>query len=181
MFDTVWCLLEAAVVDPASALRWPVVATVSADGPSARLMVLRSADRVAGTLAFYTDQRAAKVAELTDDPRIAITGYDPASRLQLRLYGTATLLTGSPVSKRWHAIGDSERQAYATTLPPGSRLDAPGSGLPVEAALWDCKANFAVLEVSVIQLEWLLLAASGHRRARHEYRDNRWSGSWLVP
>lgn len=181
MFESAWQRLEQAAVDPDSALRWPVVATVGNNGPSARLMVLRSVDRKARTLAFYTDRRAAKVDEIAADSRVAITGYDPAMRLQLRLHGTGKLLTGNDVAARWRAIGDSGRQAYATTQPPGSRLEAPGSGLPPEIVPADSEAHFAVFEVAVSRLEWLFLASSGHRRARYDYESGAWVGSWRVP
>lgn len=181
MFVAVWQHLEQAAVDPDASLRWPVVATVGVDGPSARLMVLRAVDRDARTLSFYTDRRAAKAVELASDSRIALTGYDASSQLQLRLQGIGYLLTGSSAAARWHTIGDSGRRAYATTQAPGSRLDRPGSGLPEQVLTADAQANFAVLEVIVDQLEWLLLAASGHRRARYEHIGGMWDGSWRVP
>lgn len=181
MFEMAWQALAAAVVDPNSPFRWPVVATVGLNGPSARLMVLRSVDRKARTLSFYTDRRAKKVGEVIADPRVAITGYDPEARLQLRFYGMGNLRTGSAVADRWHAIGDSGRRAYATIQAPGSRLDAAGSGLPGEIAHADGEANFAVFEVTVTQFEWLELASSGHRRARYEYLDEVWAGCWRVP
>lgn len=181
MFDIVWQQLARAVADAGSALRWPVVATSGVNGPSARVMVLRNVDRDACTLWFYTDLRAAKVVEVSVDSRIAVTGYDPEARLQLRLQGEGRMLTGAAVASRWQEIGVSGRKAYATLRPPGSRLDEPGSGLPHEISAADAEANFAVLEVRVDQLEWLLLASSGHRRARYKYVDGAWRSSWCVP
>lgn len=181
MFHLAWQRLEDAVVDPDSPLRWLVVATNGEHGPSARLMVLRDVDRGSRTLFFYTDRRAVKVGEIAADPRVAITAYDPALRLQLRLNGVGRLAIGSAGTRRWQAIGDSGRQAYATSLPPGSRLVEPGSGLPPEIVPADFEANFAVLAVVVNRLEWLWLAAAGHRRARYCHRDGAWTGSWRVP
>ena len=181
MFDAVWRCFAEAVVEPDAPLRWPVVATMTPSGPSARLMVLRGVDAAARTLRFYTDRRAAKVAELAADPRVAVTGYDPAARLQLRLRGCGRILGGSAVADCWRGIGDSGRRAYATIAAPGTRLDGPGSGLPAEIVPAEAEANFAILEVTADRLEWLLLAPSGHRRARYEFANGSWTGSWRVP
>ena len=189
MLDTVWAMLAAGSSDRRAALHTPTVATIVDGMPSARVMVLRGADRDLRRLTFHSDIRAVKVAALGTEPRVAVTGYDADARLQFRLGGVATVRSGSAVAARWAAIGGFGRRAYQTTLPPGSTLGSPGSGLPADLDTVDAaavagdagSANFAVIEIVLDRIEWLLLAHDGHRRAAYDHGGNGWTGRWLVP
>lgn len=186
MLDIVWQHLARGVVDRGAALHQPVVATASADGPAARVMVLRGADRARHSLRFHTDRRAGKVTAITQDPRVAITGYDAETRVQLRLSGRAAELDAAASDAIWSGIEGLGRRSYRTTAAPGSPLAEAGTGLPAEyagaAPPSDAgRCNFAALEITLDTIEWLLLAHSGHRRARHERHGEAWQGTWLVP
>ena len=156
------------------------MATASAGNPDARVMVLRTVDRAAGTLAFYTDVRAAKVARLAANPRVAVTGYDHATRLQLRLHGDASVATdGDAVDDAWAALSDRGRTAYQSVDPPGTPVARPpaASRAPADGG----RAQFAVVTVILDQFEWLDLAVAGHRRAQYVRNGTLWTGQWLVP
>ncbi|MEE4287832.1 MAG: flavin-binding protein, partial [Erythrobacter sp.] len=73
---------------------------------------------------------------------------------------------------------------------PGTASDAPTSGLPDElegvepsdAQLVPARANFAVLVVTLEELDWLYLAHTGHVRARFARgTDGDWEGGWVSP
>lgn len=180
MFDQAWSLLTVAAEDRSAALRLLTVATSTADGPDARTMVLRATGRSTGTLGFYTDRRAAKVEALTRDPRVAVLGYDPVSRVQLRLLGrAATATSGMAVDRVWAAIGEAGRDAYRTLQAPGSPIASSAEGQP--AAERSGREDFAVLTVTVERIEWLDLGVAMHRRARWLRTKNGWRGTWLVP
>lgn len=143
-------------------------------------MVLRGADRATGMLVFYTDVRAAKVADLAANPRVAVTAYDPATRLQMRLYGEGTVATsGGPVDLAWAALSASGRAAYQSIESPGTPVARPPTA---PAACGDGgRARFAVITMVLDRFDWLDLAIPGHRRALHVRDGAVWSGSWLVP
>lgn len=156
------------------------MATASADVPDARVMVLRAVDRAAHTLVFYTDVRAAKVAVLAANPRVAVTGYDLATRLQLRLHGDASVATGgSAVDAAWAALPGHGRTAYQSIDSPGTPVGHPPTAprVPPDGG----RARFAVVTVVLDRFEWLDLAAPGHRRAVYVRDGAAWRGCWLVP
>lgn len=179
-FDRAWALLAAAPGDPPSGLRLPVVATVHDGGPDARVMVVRAVDRAAHCLTLYSDVRAAKIAVLAAAPRVAVTGYDTATRFQLRLHGTAAIATaGAEVDMAWAALTPSGRSAYQSIEPPGTPVPHPLG--PPAAPPDDGRAAFAVVTIVLDRFEWLDLAVPGHRRALHVRDGGEWKGRWLVP
>ncbi|UAJ10136.1 pyridoxamine 5'-phosphate oxidase family protein [Glacieibacterium megasporae] len=179
-FDRAWALLAAAPGDPGSGLRLPVVATAYAGESDARVMVVRAVDRAAHCLTVYTDSRAAKVAVLVAAPRVAVTGYDTPTRLQLRLHGAATIATtGNAVDAAWAALTAGGRTAYQSIQPPGTPVAQPQAS-PVPPPD-DGRANFAVVTIVLDRFEWLDLAVPGHRRAIHIRDGVDWRGTWLVP
>jgi len=52
---------------------------------------------------------------------------------------------------------------------------------PEEADLVPARANFALVLVDVMQIDWLHLAQDGHRRAVFTLREAAWCGEWRVP
>jgi pyridoxamine 5'-phosphate oxidase len=95
LHSEVWLRLTRGVHDRHAPARHPTLATVSPDGrPQARTVVLRAADKAAGTLDIHTDLRSAKVADLRATPFAALHVWDAAAHLQLRLEAQFTLLTG---------------------------------------------------------------------------------------
>lgn len=187
--DSAWRLLTGGAVDRHSPVHTPVVANVGVDGaPEARVLVLRAADRGAATLHFHTDARSPKCAALDGQP-VSVLAYDPGQAVQLRLAGTARVVTEGPaVDAAWAGATPFARRCYLVEAAPGSPLPAPGSGLPEwvegrkpdEAELAPARANFALVMVDVTVIDWLHLAQGGHRRARFCGGDG-WQGEWLVP
>jgi len=171
----VWVLLVRGVGDRHAAARQPTLATVSPDGgPQARTVVLRAADRVAGTLDIHTDLRSAKVAELSHDPRAALHVWDAGAHLQTRIESVVNILTGDEVAAIWAKLPDLSQQSYGTT---------PAPGVPIAQSLDYAKqpdfASFAVLRCTVQALDVVHLGPQ-HRRARYE-RATGWAGHWLAP
>jgi pyridoxine/pyridoxamine 5'-phosphate oxidase len=190
-FDHAWTLWVRGGADRRSAFHTPVVATVDASGaPQARVMVLRQADREARSLRFHTDRRSGKVAELAVRPDISVLGYDAASKIQLRVRGTGMILqTGDAVEAAWEKTGLPSRKCYLAHAGPGSLSEVPTSGLPdgydardpTLAQSLAGRAHFSILMVTVDSIEWVYLAASGHRRARFDWTGADWRKTWLVP
>ena len=184
-----WSLLVRGGADRKSPVHTPVVCSVDADGlPQARVMVLRKANPEDGTLRFHTDARSPKVTQL-DGGAVAVLAYHPADQVQLRLAGTARILTdGATVDGIWDASTLFARRCYLAEHPPGTPLPGPGSGLPAwiegqqptPEQIVPARENFATLWIGVTSIDWLHLANSGHRRAVFRAADG-WAGSWLAP
>ncbi len=157
------------------------------------MLVLRAADVAARTLTFHTDTRSAKLPELALDNRVAVTFYDAARKVQLRLNGVVSVHTNDALSRqRWAAARPSSLRCYLGEQ-PGAVSAEPTSGLPAHVEgrepelheLEFTQQNFAVLQIAVQRLEWLHLHTRGQRRAEFEWADSANSDScsmqWLNP
>jgi hypothetical protein len=168
------------------------VATIGADGaPRLRTVVLRGAEPSARALRFHTDRRSAKVPEIAADPRVSVHFYDARAKVQLRIAARATIHgTDAVAEAAWQRTSEMGRRCYLEEPAPGTPSAAPTSGLteaqeaavPRGAAAEPGRANFAVVTLDVRSIEWLYLAARGHRRARFDWdEDGRPAQTWLVP
>lgn len=180
-----WRLLRLGATDRRSPLHTPAIATIREDGaPSVRTVVLRAADPDLRTLRFHTDLRSVKVRELDADPRVALHFYDPIEKIQLRVDGRAILhADDSLASEAWAASRSFSRLCYGIAPNPGGVLDDPRDA-QVAKNTGDAEAgreNFAAVSVDIVCLEWLYLAARGHRRARFTWEEQRSTAVWLVP
>jgi len=137
-------------------------------------MVLRGVDVAAATLTFFTDARAAKVAALTVDPRIAVVAYDPIAQVQVRLTGTAAIATeGRAVAASWREVPPAGRRSYTALPPPGTQLAGARLGQGARPA-------FAVLTVMVEMIDRLDLAGTEHVRIVAR-RDQQWAAARVAP
>ena len=87
------------------------------------------------------------------------------------------------------------RKCYLVDNGPGTESDIPTSGLKPELDNFDYTKeqseegykNFTVIQCKIKSIEWLYLAAKGHRRARFDFENNLGSENtisrdyWLVP
>jgi hypothetical protein len=169
-FAAAWDILEAGPADRAAPARHIVLATTGETGPEARLLVLRAADRRAGTLTLHTDAATAKARHLARDPRAALLVWDPGARLQIRLRARVALRPGTPAE--WRAVPDPG--LYGGAPPPGTPIPAPGA----HAAAPD-PSRFMILTATVEEVETLRLGTP-HARARFARSDG-FAGTWLAP
>jgi hypothetical protein len=172
--------LSGGIGDRASAFHTPALVTVSPEGaPEARTMVLRGFDGEARTLRLHTDARSGKLAGLARDPRCQVFGYDAAAKLQLRLDGSAQVHDFDALAdEAWAGSRESSRMCYAASDGPGTPVGAPPAA-PRDAVAG--RANFRAVVVRFHRLEFLELAAAGHRRARFAWRDDMLEATWLAP
>ncbi|GAA0481946.1 flavin-binding protein [Parasphingorhabdus litoris] len=191
--DEAWKLLVRGSRDRKSPLHTPAVASVRRDGsPSQRIMVLREATRESRMLRFNTDRRASKVDDINDGAPIAILGYHPGAKVQLRLSGVGRIEHSSAsCDAAWNEATLYGKRCYLAHPAPGSPVDAPTSGLDPEMEgrkpegfeVAPARENFAVLLAEIDQIEWLYLAHTGHRRALFTWDEEKgqWTSHWLVP
>jgi pyridoxamine 5'-phosphate oxidase len=168
--------------------RWPpwglpMLATQSRNGPSARVLALRSAQPATRTFVFHCDARSDKVREIEADPRVSVVFWDPADGIEARFFGGAVVHKQEDVTHAaWQGVSRLRRLASRTEGPPGAALEAAArlDALP-QASYTDGYQNFAVIHVEVTKLDWLWVGADDLRRASFAWKKTSWQGAWTVP
>lgn len=179
-----WSLLSDGASGRKSPFHTPAVATVGPDGrPAVRTVVLRAADPDAWRVRFHTDARSAKVPEIEANPAIEIHAYDAERKIQVRLACRAGLHRSDGIAEdAWRNCPEGCRQIYRTRPTPAATVASPGDVTAEDGGDGEAgRGNFCVVECEVEALEWLYLAAKGHRRARFARENGRLSKQWLVP
>lgn len=177
-----WSLLERGVKDRKAPAHTPVLATNGEGVPRVRTVVLRACDREARRLRFHTDRRSHKVAEIEADPAGAVLVYDPGQKIQLRLDCQLSVHIGDELAREaWAATRDFSRICYQVMQGPGEAVSDPREVPFSQEDSNDGADHFAVISALVTRIEWLYLAAHGHRRAEFRWQDGDWQGRWLVP
>jgi pyridoxamine 5'-phosphate oxidase len=184
--EQAWHMLVLGVHKRNHAFHTVSVASIGPDGrPRVRVVVLRKGDATSWQLRFHTDRRADKIAEFQRDSRVAVLAYDPVSKVQVRLEGVAEVhVDDSIADEAWAASRLFSRQCYGVQPQPGKVIDTGNAfALPetTEEATAAGRQNFCAIVVQVQSLEWLYLAASGHRRARFIRQGDDVTSQWLTP
>jgi hypothetical protein len=157
------------------------LATVTPSGaPRLRSVILRACDPEAGTVAFATDARSAKVAEIAAEPRVAMTFWDDGTGVQIRLDGRATPADAGESHRRWAALGVHTRRGYGSPSDPGRPL-APGEEPAGPDAEEHWSGRFAWIEVRVDRIDRLDISTDPHERTVLSRTDRGWSGGRVVP
>lgn len=169
----IWMQLQRAAFDKFHEWHTSVLATVDTQGaPQARTLVLRQVDLMAQQLVFFTDKRSAKLTQVQAQPLACLLFWSTRLKWQLRMQVKVSALTsGARVDAAWADLAQSPAAAdYLSTTAPGSPLRSTDA--PVVAA-----PQLAVLVAEVLEMDWLELAKTGHRRARITHQ----SFDWLAP
>lgn len=188
--DFIWTNLYEAVQRGRHGWHCGVLATAPPDGPEARVVVLRAADRDNRTLRFHTDARSFKHVQLLDFPKVAWTFYDPDLGVQLRVCGIARPLSAVAADALWNTLPRRCLKSYATIHPPGSPQATGSADLgpgwdgiePGEIDAAATKPHFSAFEVAIGKMDFLFLRAGGHQRALFtDMHATSPTTSWLVP
>lgn len=189
-----WTMLKRAVADRRHAFRTPTLCTLGVtDGaPRARTVVLRHADPESLIIRCHTDRRAGKVKEIERQPVVSWHFYDAKSRTQLRIRARATMHLDGPVFEQaWERTALMSRRCYLAPSTPGTPTAHPSANLPDDLTEGELsperseegRAHFAVIASRAIEMDWLLLKHSGHRRARFEWKEDGTlaMANWVEP
>lgn len=163
----VWDRLVEAARDPDDPFRCVALATQGADGPEARIVGLRRADRALAEVEVHSDLRTAKVSALERDSRAALLLWDADARVQLRLALDMRVVRADP--ERWGRVPRSARLNYGTDPAPGTPIAAP-EVLRRTSEM----ARFVALVGCVRRIDMLSLAHNPHRRAVFDAQAARW-------
>lgn len=183
--DEAWDRLEQGTTNRHSLLHTPNVALIAADGaPSIRTVVLRAADRSSSQVRFHTDRRSSKVPDLRANPRIGLHAYDPAIKIQLRMTCLAAIDETFTAERAWQNSPMASRACYRAPVAPGTPIASPyDAAVPDPDHPDEGRENFCTVICTVLELEWLYLAAAGHRRARFAWDESGAlvTATWLAP
>ena len=184
----IWLMLNDAVTNRSSPFRIPVFVCGCQDDFDGRIIVLRKFDQSNNILQYHTDIRSEKIKILKNNKNASMIFYDKEEKIQVRIKVECTINNNNEITKdSWSKTGHMSRKCYLVDNGPGAKSDIPTSGLNpkldnfkfiMEQSEKGYK-NFAVIQCKVITIEWLYLAAKGHRRARFDLETNK--DTWLIP
>ena len=172
----IWSLLTNAVTDRSSEFRTPVFICGNDKDLDGRVVVLRKADQKDSFVQYHSDIRSSKIDKIKKNPNCSILFYGKQEKIQLRLKTKCKVHFNDDVTKdSWNKTAHISRKCYLVTKGPGTESEKPTSGLDNK---FDNK-NFCVIRCEVKSIEWLYLAAKGHRRAFFDLEKNK--KNWLIP
>ena len=184
-----WSLLIEAVKDRDSEFRRPVFICGNDKDLDGRVVILRKADQKNNFIQFHSDIRSPKVKKIKKNPNCSILFYGKKEKIQLRLKTECEVNFNNEITKEsWKKTGHISRKCYLITNRPGKESDKPTSGLNSKFDNFDFTKeeseegykNFSVIKCKIKSIEWLYLAAKGHRRAFVNFEGSK-KFTWLVP
>jgi len=185
----IWDLLSSAVSDRNSEFRTPVFICGNNNDSDGRVVVLRKASQQNNSIQYHSDIRSSKIEKIKKNPNCSILFYGKQEKIQLRLKAECTVHFNDEITKEsWENTGHISRKCYLVTNGPGTESVTPTSGLDDKFDNFNYTKeesetgykNFCVIRCKVRSIEWLYLAAKGHRRAFIDYTSNK-KCSWLIP
>ena len=187
--NKLWSLLVEAVKNRESEFRTPVFICGNKNDLDGRVIVLRKADKENRFLQFHSDIRSSKIKKIKENSNCSILFYGKKDKIQLRLKVIAEINFKNNITKEsWEKTGHISRKCYLVTNGPGSVSEKPTSGLDSKFDNFDFTKeqseegykNFCVIKCKIKTIEWLYLAAKGHRRALINFEASK-KFTWLVP
>ena len=184
----IWLMLDDAVKNRASQFRIPTFICGYDNNIDGRIVVLRKSDQSNNLVQFHSDIRSDKIEILKKNPNASMLFYDKDEKIQVRLKVNCIINHKNEITKTsWDKTQHISRKCYLVDKGPGTVSDVPTSGLKPELDNFDYTKeqseegykNFTVVQCKIKSIEWLYLAAKGHRRAKFDLETNK--DAWLVP
>ena len=186
--NKIWSMLNNAIKDRNSPFRIPVFICGNQDDFDGRIVVLRKSDQSDNTIQYHSDIRSNKIAKLKSNKNASMLFYDKEEKIQVRLKVKCTVNHDNEITREsWLKTGHMSRKCYLVDNGPGTESPSPTSGLKPELDNFEFTMeqseagykNFTVIQCKIQNMEWLYLAAKGHRRAKFDLENNK--EHWLVP
>ena len=186
----IWNLLDLGLKNRDAPFHIPVFICGNENNFDGRIVVLRGVNDKEKKLWFHSDIRSNKIKILKKNPNATLLFYDKGEKIQLRISGKVSINYKKERTKvSWQKTTHMSRQCYLGDKAPGSDVLFPTSGLTAEVDnLKYTKEeseigykNFCVIETFIKSIEWLYLAAKGHRRGYFTFKNNSLEKKWLIP
>ncbi len=166
--ELAWQHWAAAATQPGHPCRLAALATSAADRPAVRTVVLRQCDPVERELTCYSDARSDKIAQLTGNPLAELMAYDAPLQLQLRAFGSASLITDEQTrSRAWAALSERQRADYSRAT-QGAASDQVAE-------------HFRMISLRVERLDILHLGPFRQVRVRAIWQNQGWQAEEILP
>ena len=184
----IWLMLNNAVTNRSSSFRIPIFICGNQEDFDGRIVVLRKSDQSNNLVQYHSDLRSDKIAKLKNNRNAAMLFYDKKEKIQVRLKVECTVNHENEITnKSWSKTSHISRKCYLVDNGPGVESPIPTSGLKPELDNFEFTMkqseegykNFTVIQCRIKSIEWLYLAAKGHRRARFDLENNK--EHWLIP
>ena len=184
----IWSILDDAVTNRSSSFRVPVFVCGDQKDFDGRIVVLRKSDQSNNLLQFHSDIRSEKISKLKNNNSASMLFYDKKEKIQVRIKVECIINHNNEITKEsWSKTGHMSRKCYLSDNGPGIESPTPTSGLKPELDSYEFTMeqseegykNFSVIQCKIKSIEWLYLAAKGHRRAKFDLENNK--EHWLVP
>jgi len=184
----IWSMLDNAIKDRGSPFRIPVFICGEQNDFDGRIVVLRKSDQPNNLIQYHSDIRSDKIVKLKNNKNAAMLFYDKEEKIQVRLKVECTINHDNEITKEsWLKTGHISRKCYLVDNGPGTESPTPTSGLKPELDNFEFTMeqseegykNFTVIQCKIKSMEWLYLAAKGHRRAKFDFEINK--EYWLIP
>ena len=184
----IWLMLDDAITNRASQFRIPTFICGNNSDFDGRIVVLRKSDKINNLVQFHSDIRSDKIEKLKKNSNASMLFYDKEEKIQVRFKVECIVNHNNDVTKEsWSKTQHVSRKCYLVDNGPGTVSATPTSGLKPELDNFEFTMeqsekgykNFTVIQCKVKSIEWLYLAAKGHRRARFDLENNK--NTWLIP
>ena len=189
-YNKIWELLNLGLQNRDLPFHIPVFISGNKESSDGRIVVLRGVDEKEKKLWFHSDIRSNKVKILKSNPAAVLLFYDKNEKIQLRIFVSTKINHKNSITKQaWKKTAHMSRQCYLGDKAPGSNSTEPTSGLTsdidnLKYTIEESEIgyeNFCVIETFIKSIEWLYLAAKGHRRAYFSLKNNSLEKKWLIP
>ncbi|MGQ8363770.1 pyridoxamine 5'-phosphate oxidase family protein [Glaciecola sp. 1036] len=165
------------------------LATVSAIGlPQLRTVVFRGFEEHSNNLFVVTDLRSSKVSELTHSANAQVAWYFTKTREQFRISVSAEILSVENldqldlVRQMWEKLSDTAKTPFYSHT-PGIPFDDKASNEKLTNPDVDYNvipANFAVLRLCPVFVDYLDLKTQPHTRIFYRFDDANWTSSRVI-
>ena len=189
-YSKIWNLLHAGLKNRNASFHIPVFICGNKDKSDGRIVVLRGVDKKEKKIWFHADIRSNKIKILKSYPKATLLFYDKHEKIQLRISSKVKInYQNNTTVESWKKTAHMSRQCYLGSKVPGSNSSEATSGLTenidnmkytIEESEIGYK-NFCVIENYIKSIEWLYLAAKGHRRAYFTLENSSVKKKWLIP
>lgn len=162
------------------------VSTVKNNKPDSRTVVLRAVEKENKSISFHTDLRSKKVLQIKESENICALFYDKDSKIQLRIYGSASKESDSLLIKeKWNSSKEMSKLCYLNKIPPGEVINESKDYLYGKEELNNIELgikNFSIINIKISQIDWLSLNHEGHQRILINYTsNNKIEFDWVAP
>ena len=190
IYSKIWDLLNLGLQNRNAPFHIPVFIGGKKNEFDARIIVLRGISEKENKIWFHSDIRSNKIKDLRFNPKGILLFYDKNEKVQLRISGLAKINYQNIITKKsWKKTAHMSRQCYLGNHAPGLDSSFPTSGLAenIDNSKYTLKEsevgykNFCVVDIFIDSIEWLYLAAKGHRRAYFSFKNNSLDKKWLIP